>query len=93
MDEKKELILTLENEKQHIMNAKLANEWQLCCSKTDRHCLKFLVQVGMGVSVIAFCMGKIAIASEGEDTSVYFGLLGSTIGVFLPQPSLVKTDD
>jgi len=90
MEEQKELILTLEDEKKHIINKKLEDEWQLCCSKSDRHCLMFLVQVAMGFITILFCMLKIATAQEGEDTSVYFGLLGSVIGVYLPNPSISK---
>ena len=82
------LINDLEDEKKHILNEKLSDQWSVCCSKTDRHALKYFVQVGMGITVMVFAMASICVSEPEADNSVYFGLLSGTLGYFLEAPKL-----
>ena len=71
-------------ERRHIENEKLKNEWTGCCSKTNKHYLKYITQISMGSAVIVFCMAQII--REVENPQVYFSLLSGTLGLFLPAP-------
>lgn len=87
-----ELIMDLEDETKHILNEKLADEWSICCSKSDRNALIWMIQVMFGAITVLFCMISICVNPEA-DNSVYFGLLGSTLGYFMPSPTLTKKND
>ena len=73
-------------EKKRIENQHLKDEWVGCCSKTDKHYLKYLVQIAMGSSVMVFAM--IMIALNDEHHEIYFSLLSGTLGLFLPHPQV-----
>ena len=72
-----------------IENEKLKDEWTGCCSKTNKHFLKYLTQILMGGSVMVFCMVQIAKGSPNNE--IYFSLLSGTLGLFLPHPQ-IKSD-
>jgi hypothetical protein len=72
--------------RREIENKKLENEWHGCCSKTNKHYLKYMVQIAMGGSVMLFCMVQIAIGSDNPE--IYFSLLSGTLGLFLPHPQI-----
>ena len=63
-------------------------EWKVCCSQTNQHALKYIIQVTMGSIVMIFCMCMIVIDDEMDDKSIYYSLLSGTLGYFLPHPSL-----
>jgi hypothetical protein len=65
------------------------DEWSICCSKTNSHALKYLIQVVMGGSVMIFSMAMI-VTQDGDthDKAIYYSLLSGTLGYFLPHPSL-----
>lgn len=65
-----------------------SKEWTICCSHTNKHALKYLIQVTMGSCVMIFCMIMIVLDEEAEDKSIYYSLLSGTLGYFLPHPSL-----
>jgi hypothetical protein len=66
--------------------------WKSCCgSIVDRRAVQFFVQLGVGSLVILFCIGKISLANEGENLTVYFSLLSAIVGYFIPSPSLGAT--
>jgi len=67
-----------------IENEKYKDEWQGCCSKTNKHFLKYITQIMMGSSVMVFCMVQIGIGAENPE--IYFSLLSGTMGLFLPAP-------
>lgn len=68
--------------------------WKSCCGCiVDRRIMQFFVQVFIGLIIIIFCMIKIFLigpnySCSGEDPSVYFSLLSTIIGFFIPSPSM-----
>lgn len=64
--------------------------WKTCCSKSERSFIKFVVQVSMGLLVITFCMGLIALG-DGEHDMICFSLISGTMGLFFPHPSMTPT--
>lgn len=77
---------TPSEEKKYIENDKLRNEWTGCCSKHDKHFIKYITQIFMGASVMAFSM--IMIATGAKNQEIYFSLLSGTLGLFLPHPQI-----
>jgi len=70
-----------------IENEKLRDEWDTgCCSKTDKHYLKFITQIVMGSSVMIFSM--IQIARGADSPEIYFSMLSGTLGIFIPNPNI-----
>jgi hypothetical protein len=80
---------TLERKK--IENDKLRDEWVGCCSRTDKHLIKFIAQVAMGSCVIIF--GMIQIIRDVENKNVYFSMISGTLGIFLPRPAIGNDAD
>lgn len=69
-----------------IENEKYKDEWSGCCSKTNKHFLKYITQIMMGGSVMVFCMVQIGVGAENPE--IYFSLLSGTLGLFLPHPQI-----
>ena len=76
-------------QKRRIENEKFKNEWAICCSKTNKEFLKYLVQIIMGGSVLCFSM--IQILRGAKHSEIYFRLLSGVIGSFMPHPQ-IKND-
>ena len=66
--------------------------WGVCCSRTEKSFIKFIVQVTMGILVMLFCMGMIALG-DGTHDMIAFTLISGTLGLFFPHPSMSKEDD
>ena len=65
-----------------------AETWRCCSnSQVDRRCITYITQVTFGIIMIGFCIFKLSTTNECNETNLYVGLLGSTIGVFLPHPN------
>lgn len=82
------------NERKEELGFRRQTFWKSCggCI-VDRRIMQFFVQVFIGLIVIIFCMIKIFLigptySCSGEDPSVYFSLLSTIIGFFIPSPSL-----
>jgi len=79
----------LENEKLHIENEKLKNEWGAegsCCSRTDKHFIKYITQVGFSAVIVIFSVTQIARGANNRE--IYFSLISGIIGNFSPTPSI-----
>ena len=63
--------------------------WGVCCSRTEKSFIKFIVQVTMGILVMLFCMGMIALG-DGKHDMIAFTLISGTLGLFFPHPSMTK---
>lgn len=87
-----ELILNLDDEKKHLENLKYSQQWSICCSHTDPEAFKYLVTLVIGILVIVFSMIQICRADEGHDTSIYFSMISTIVGVFLPSPRFTPPD-
>jgi len=86
-------ILDPELERSHLENVKYAEQWQICCSKSDPEGLKYIVQLGVGIIVLVFSMIQICVADHDQDVSIYFSLISMIVGVFLPSPKFVQNED
>lgn len=76
-------------EREDEIGFRRSNFWKSCCGAVmDRRAVQFFVQLGVGSVVITFCMVKICVAPEGENTTVYFSLLSALVGYFIPSPTL-----
>jgi hypothetical protein len=73
-------------ERAKIENEKFKDEWTTCCSRTDKHFLRFIIQVLMGFAVIMFSMVQITVGADKSE--VYFSMLSGTLAYFLPAPSI-----
>jgi hypothetical protein len=73
-------------EKKRIENQHLKDEWRGCCSKHDKHFIKYMAQILMGSSVMIFAMAHIAVGAKNQE--IYFSLLSGTLGIFLPHPQI-----
>jgi hypothetical protein len=64
-------------------------QWSGCCSKTDSHFLKYLVQVIISLIILIFCIIMIVI-KDGVTCEVYFSIVSAILGIFSPSPSMTK---
>lgn len=58
--------------------------WYCCGKKTDKQFVKYIVQVSFGVALVSFSVAQII--RNVPNKEVYFSLIGSTVGYFLPAP-------
>ena len=65
--------------------------WHVCCSKSEKSFIKFIVQVTMGLAVMLFCMLLIGFG-DGEHDMICFTLLSGTLGLFFPHPTMTSGD-
>lgn len=70
-----------------ILKRESSEQWDTCCSKTDRSFIKFVIQVTMGMIVIVFSMLLIGFGNGTHDT-IAFSLISGTMGLFFPHPSI-----
>ena len=64
-------------------------QWQICCSHSSKSFIKYVVTVIMSIIVLVFSIYMIASNPE-NDNSIYFSLMSSIIGMYMPQPTLDK---
>lgn len=64
-------------------------QWSGCCSKTDSHFLKYLVQVIISLIILIFSIIMIVIRNGGN-CEVYFSIISAILGIFSPSPSMTK---
>lgn len=62
-------------------------EWVVCCSHSSVHFIKYMFQVSTLSSVMIFSMYQIS-RNDVENKEIYFSLLGSILGTYLPSPEL-----
>ena len=58
-----------------------------CCSEKnyiDKRLLGFFTQVIVSFAVLGFSMRQISIAEKGDDLTIYYTLIGSILGNFVP---------
>jgi NADH:ubiquinone oxidoreductase subunit 2 (subunit N) len=64
-------------------------QWRICCSHSSKSFIKYVVTVIMSIIVLVFSIYMIATNPE-NDNSIYFSLLSTIIGMYMPQPTLDK---
>ena len=60
------------------------NIWICCGKKSDKHLVKYIVQVIFGLILVGFSITQISIDVPNKE--VYFSLISSIFGYFLPSP-------
>jgi hypothetical protein len=63
------------------------NLWICCGSKTDKEAVKYTVQVLFGFTLVSFSIGQIV--RDVSNKEVYFSLISSIFGYFLPSPGQI----
>lgn len=61
--------------------------WRSCCFDLDRSFISFLVQVLVGIGLIAFCIERIIVL--GDDcckTNAFFSFMSFLVGLIIPSP-------
>lgn len=66
-----------------VMNSRCTE--YIRCSKSYAN---FCVQVGIGMSILVFCMVQLSLASTCDQQSLYLGMIGIVVGYFLPNPRM-----
>jgi hypothetical protein len=66
-------------------------EWQICCSKSSKAFIKYMVTVAISIIVLIFSIVMIY-TNPDNDNSIYFSLLSSTLVLYVPAPTLDKTN-
>lgn len=64
-------------------------QWSGCCSKTNSHFLKYIVQVIISVIILLFSIVMIVI-KDGIGCEVYFSIISAIMGIYSPSPSMNK---
>jgi len=64
-------------------------QWSGCCSKTNSHFLKYIVQVIISVIILLFSIVMIVI-KDGVGCEVYFSIISAIMGIYSPSPSMNK---
>jgi len=64
-------------------------QWRICCSHSSKSFIKYVVTVIMSIIVLVFSIYMIA-TNPDSDNSIYFSLVSSIIGMYMPQPTLDK---
>ena len=84
-------IQTPSQERRRIENDKLEEQWQGCCSKTNKHYLKYIVQICMGSGIIIFSM--VQVIRDVPNQEIYFSLISGTMGYFMPNPTISQAHE
>jgi hypothetical protein len=66
-----------------------------CCSTknyVDKRMLGFFAQCGVSFAVLGFSMSQIINSEKGEDLTIYYTLIGSIVGNFVPSYHLQKNE-
>ena len=85
-------LTTPNTERRRIENDKLADEWSVCCSRSNKEFVKFATQIGFGASVLVFSMIQISRPAV-KNKEIYFSMLSGTLGLFLPHPTMASKND
>lgn len=64
-------------------------QWSGCCSKTNSHFLKYIIQVIISIIILLFSIVMIVI-KDGIGCEVYFSIISAIMGIYSPSPSMNK---
>ena len=81
---------TKTGEEHEVPNIREENRWVSCCFEVDKRVVMFVSQLCLDISVIFFCMFQLLRLDNCEAQSLYSGILTFVVGVYLPNPKLVK---
>lgn len=64
--------------------------WHSCCLRIDQDMCVFLCTMGIMFLVMLFCCYQLVTLQDCHSQNAYIAVLGSLLGVLLPQPVLKK---
>jgi hypothetical protein len=64
--------------------------WESCCLRLDKRIVVFMSQLSTSLTIIFFCMFMLCAYRDCETFARYSPLLTLVIGVWLPQPRMIK---
>jgi hypothetical protein len=64
--------------------------WESCCLRLDKRIVVFMSQLSTSLSVIFFCIYMLCTHRDCDTFARYSPLLTLVIGVWLPQPRMIK---
>lgn len=64
------------------------NYFKSCCFILDRRLLLFWAQFIFSLAIISVCLYQMITIEECDARSMYSGLLGATMGFWIPQPNI-----
>lgn len=62
--------------------------WRSCCLTVDKRAALFISQLGVGITIIGFCIGMLITNEDCATFSRWGPLLTFVVGVFLPAPRM-----
>ena len=77
-----EAVAPIENEDDRV--------WESMCLKCDKEAVVFISTLSVIGGVILFCCYQLSNLTDCHSQNAYMGLLGTSLGVFLPSPSMRK---
>jgi hypothetical protein len=81
-------LAAIENKKKGMSNDDIDDdkEWTICCSKSNKECIKYGTQITIASFVLIFSASQLALGSD--DKEIYFSLISFVLGLIFPHPSL-----
>jgi len=64
--------------------------WESCCLRLDKRIVVFMSQLSTSLAIIFFCMYMLCTHRDCDTFARYSPLLTLVIGVWLPQPRMIK---
>lgn len=72
------------------INDDIDEKWEGCCSQSDSHFVKYLVQVIISAVILVFSITMIII-KKSDGCEVYFSIISAIMGIFSPSPTMNKS--
>lgn len=71
-----------------VLDEAASGRYESCCFRLDRQFVTFVVQTGIGLSVLSFCAMQLATITDCNRATPYWGLVGTITGFFFRKMSL-----
>jgi hypothetical protein len=67
-----------------------SNDWYICCSHSNPETIKCATQVTIALIVLLFSIIQLSVLDNQQDKTIYFSLISTIIGLFIPSPNIKK---
>ena len=65
-------------------------DWYTCCSHSNPETIKYATQVAIALIILLFSIIQLSFNNTGQDKTIYFSLISTIIGLFIPSPNIKK---
>ena len=66
------------------------SDWYICCSHSNPETIKYATQVTIALIVLLFSIIQLSVLDNQQDKTIYFSLISTIIGLFIPSPNIKK---